>query len=116
MKNFFVYIMASKPYGVLYVGITSDLIKRVWQHKEGAVDGFTKKYQIKNLIYYETHESTESAILREKRIKKWNRSMKIDLIERQNPLWEDLYKSLFPDPLLDKIPAYAGMTYEVGQA
>ena len=110
MKSFFVYIMASKPYGVIYAGVTSDLIKRIWQHKEGVIDGFTKSYHVKKLVYFEPHENAESAILREKRIKKWNRSMKIDLIEKMNPLWEDLYKTLFSNPYLDKIPAFAGMT------
>lgn len=105
--------MASKPYGVLYTGVTSDLIKRIWQHKESVVDGFTKDYHVKKLVYFEQHENAESAILREKRIKKWYRAMKIDLIEKQNPLWEDLYPSLFPNPRLDKIPAFAGMTEKV---
>ena len=113
MKSFFVYIMASKPYGVIYVGVTSDLVKRMWQHKEGITQGFTKDYQVKRLVYFEQHENAESAITREKRIKKWYRSMKVDLIEKQNPLWEDLYATLFPGPLMDKIPAFAGMT-EVG--
>lgn len=112
MKSFFVYIMASKPYGVIYVGVTSDLIKRIWQHKEGVIDSFTKEYHVKRLVYFEPHENSESAITREKRIKKWYRSMKVDLIEKQNPIWKDLYLSLLSNPLLDKIPAYAGMTEE----
>ena len=93
-KQFFVYILASKPYGVLYIGVTSNLIQRIWQHKEGLADGFTKKYQVKQLVYFEECPDAESAILWEKRLKEWKRAMKIDLIEKNNPLWEDLYPSL----------------------
>ena len=93
-KLFFVYILASKPYGVLYIGVTSDLIKRIWQHKEGFVEGFTKKYHVKHLVYYEQCPDAESAVIREKRLKEWKRAMKVDLIEKNNPMWEDLYPSL----------------------
>ena len=110
MKTFWVYIMADKPYGVLYIGVTSDLIKRVYQHKEAMVDGFTKQYHVKRLVYFEEYMDAESAIVREKRLKKWYRSMKIDLIEQKNPHWIDLYPTLVGSELLDKIPAFAGMT------
>ncbi len=82
--------MASKKDGVIYIGVSSDLIKRNWQHKEGMTEGFSKKYWVKRLVYYEIHESAESAITREKQIKKWNRAWKVELIEKQNPEWKDL--------------------------
>jgi putative endonuclease len=94
MKQPTVYIMASKPRGTLYIGVSSDLIKRVWEHKNGFVSGFTKKYEVHSLVYYESHEDMESAILREKQIKKWNRDWKIRLIEEKNPGWKDLYKNI----------------------
>jgi putative endonuclease len=106
-KTFWVYIMASKPYGILYIGVTSNLIQRVFQHKNSLAEGFTKDYHVKHLVYFEECPDAESAILGEKRIKKWYRSMKIDLIEKQNPLWEDLYPSIAG---IVKIPAFAGMT------
>jgi putative endonuclease len=90
MKSFFVYIMASKKDGVLYIGFTSDLRKRVWEHRNSVVDGFTKKYFVHRLVYYEQTENVRSAIEREKRLKKWNRSWKIRLIEEKNPEWVDL--------------------------
>ncbi|HTQ00547.1 MAG TPA: GIY-YIG nuclease family protein [Casimicrobiaceae bacterium] len=93
-KQFRVYILASGRNGTLYVGVTSNLVQRVWQHKEGAVPGFTQKYNVKQLVWYEMHDDAESAILREKRIKKWNREWKIDLIERFNPYWSDLYDEI----------------------
>ena len=89
-----VYILASKRKGTLYTGVTRDLIKRVWEHKNGFVQGFTKKYNIHKLVYYELHKSMDSAILREKQIKKWNRAWKIRLIEENNPGWNDLYKDI----------------------
>ena len=89
-KQFFVYLLASKPYGTLYVGVTSNLIQRVFQHKEGLVDGFTKKYDVHQLVYYEVHLDIREAILREKRIKNWNRQWKINLIEQNNPHWINL--------------------------
>ncbi len=89
-KQYFVYLLASKPYGTLYVGVTSNLIQRVFQHKEGLVDGFTKKYNVHQLVYYEVHLDIREAILREKRIKKWNRQWKINLIEQNNPHWINL--------------------------
>ena len=93
-KQYYLYILASKRNGTLYRGITSDLIKRIWQHKEGLVDGFSKRYKTKTLVYLESHKDDEEAILREKRIKKWNRQWKINLIEKENPNWDDLYPNL----------------------
>jgi len=93
-KKFTVYILASKRNGTLYIGVTSDLIKRVWEHKNHLVEGFTKKYGVDRLVYHETHETAESAIAREKKMKKWNRDWKIRLIEKDNPDWHDLYEEL----------------------
>jgi len=86
-----VYLLTSKPGGVIYLGVTSDIIKRVWQHKSDFVDGFSKKYHVHVLVWFEPHQSMESAILREKRIKKWRRAWKVELIEEDNPGWRDLY-------------------------
>ena len=93
-KQFYVYILASKRNGTLYTGVTSDLIQRVWQHKHHMVEGFTKKYRVKKLVYYEVHDNAESAITREKRIKKWRRKWKLRLIEEKNPQWTDLYNEI----------------------
>ena len=90
-----VYLMASRRNGTLYVGVTSDLMKRVWEHKNEAVDGFTKLHGVHKLAWYEMHESMESAIAREKAIKAWKRKWKLQLIEKANPEWEDLYGMLF---------------------
>jgi putative endonuclease len=89
-----VYILASRRNGTLYVGISSDLLKRVWEHKNDLVDGFTKRYGVHMLVWYEAHETMESAIKREKNIKKWNRKWKLALIEQSNPQWHDLFKDL----------------------
>lgn len=91
-KAYYVYILSNERYGTLYVGVTSDIVKRVWQHREGIIDGFTKKYNIKRLMWFETHEDVRAAITREKQIKKWNRSWKIELIQTGNPRWQDLYE------------------------
>ena len=93
-KHFYVYILASKKDGVLYIGVTSNLIQRVWQHKEAVIDGFSQQYQVKRLVYYEIHENAESAITREKQLKKWNRQWKIELIEKNNPFWNDLWNEI----------------------
>jgi putative endonuclease len=93
-KSFAVYILASARNGTLYVGVTSDLVQRVWQHKEGVIAGFSRKYDVGNLVWFEQHDSAESAITREKQIKKWNRVWKIRLIEENNPYWNDLYPSI----------------------
>ena len=86
-----VYILASRKNGTLYTGVTSNLARRVWEHKEHTVDGFTKRYGVHTLVYYELHVDMEDAITRETQIKKWNRSWKIRLIERSNPGWQDLW-------------------------
>ena len=94
MKQPAVYILCSKPRGTLYVGVTSNLIKRIWEHKNGIVSGFTKNYNVHQLAYYELHETMDAAILREKQLKKWNRAWKIRLIEESNPQWNDMYYEL----------------------
>ncbi|MDO9270678.1 MAG: GIY-YIG nuclease family protein [Methylobacter sp.] len=91
-----VYLLSSGRNGTLYVGVTSDLIKRVFQHRNNLADGFTKRYSVHNLMWYEVHERMESAILREKQIKKWQRMAKIGLIEQGNPDWRDLWYELLP--------------------
>ena len=91
MNTYYVYIMASKKNGTLYIGVTNDLIKRVYAHKNDLVEGFTKKYGVHQLVYYEQTEDVKSAIQREKQLKKWNRGWKIELIEKMNPDWKDLY-------------------------
>ena len=89
-----VYILASQRNGTLYVGVTSDLVRRVWEHKSDLADGFTKKYGVHTLVWYEVHPTMDSAITREKRLKEWERSWKLDLIEGVNPTWDDLYDEL----------------------
>ena len=93
-RSYFVYLLSSGRNGTLYVGVTNDLTKRVWQHKQGLVEGFTKRYGIKMLVWYQQTESIEAAIVREKQIKKWNRDWKIELIEKNNPQWRDLYEEI----------------------
>jgi putative endonuclease len=88
------YILASKPGGALYVAVANDLIRRVCEHREGAVEGFTKRYDVKLLVYYEQHETVPLAIQREKNIKHWSREWKIDLIVSLNPEWRDLYSDI----------------------
>ena len=89
-----IYILASGYNGTLYIGVTSHLIQRVWQHKQDLVEGFTKKYGVHFLVYYEMHEEMLAAIQREKQLKKWNRQWKINLIEKMNPAWKDLWEEL----------------------
>jgi putative endonuclease len=91
MKQPCVYILASKRNGTLYTGVTADLVQRVWQHKNGVVEGFTKRYRVHTLVWFEIHETMVSAIAREKAIKEWERAWKIELIEKSNPTWRDLY-------------------------
>lgn len=93
-KQFYVYILASGINGTFYVGVTSDLVKRVWQHKNEVVESFTKKYGVKTLVYYEVFADAENAIRREKRLKKWSRESKLQAIEEMNPEWRDLYEGL----------------------
>ena len=91
-NNYYVYILASKRNGTLYTGVTNNLFKRTWQHKNDLVDGFTKKYKVHHLVYFESYNDINEAIKREKCIKKWERKWKIELIEKMNPDWEDLYE------------------------
>ena len=94
MKRFWVYIIASRKDGTLYTGVTSDLSRRAWEHREGTVEGFTSRYKVKRLVYYEEHPTAEAAIQREKNVKHWSRRWKVDLIEANNPDWNDLYLQL----------------------
>ena len=94
MKQYFVYILASKRNGTLYTGVTNDLARRVWEHRTDGVEGFTKRYGVHRLVHYEVFVDAVSAIQREKRIKKWNRAWKIELIEQHNSDWADLYYDL----------------------
>lgn len=103
MKSFYVYILCSGRNGTLYIGMTSDLVKRVYEHKNNLVDGFTKKYGVHRLVWYEIHDAAETAIRREKQMKKWERSWKLRVVEEINPQWRDLYLDLlesdgFPPP------------------
>jgi putative endonuclease len=93
-KAFFVYLLASEVRGTLYVGVISDLMKRVWEHKTKAVPGFTPRYGVDRLVWFESHENAEAAITPEKQIKEWKRDWKMNLIEHNNPHWIDLYPSL----------------------
>jgi putative endonuclease len=113
-----VYLLASKPNGTLYVGVTSNLVQRVWQHRNGVVDGFTKRYSVHRLVWFEMADRMDSAIQREKQIKKWNRAWKIEMIERTNPHWRDLWPALLGevesvlDEKLDSRPrSESGMTF-----
>lgn len=92
--DYFVYIIASKRNGTLYTGITNDLSRRVWEHRNGYVSGFTKKYGVKTLVWFEHHTDVNAAISREKRIKRWRRQWKVRLIEEMNPNWNDLYEEV----------------------
>jgi len=94
MKQSYVYIMASKPRGTLYIGVTATLPKRVYEHRSDAFEGFTKKYSVHQLVYYEIHEDITQAITREKQMKTWKRWWKIELIEKVNPDWNDLYETI----------------------
>ncbi len=93
-KIFYVYILASKQNGTLYIGVTSDLLKRTYQHKNKMLNGFSKKYEVHKLVYYEIYADSVSAITREKRLKKWRRKWKLRLIEKKNLLWKDLYNEI----------------------
>ena len=93
-KSYFVYILASRRNGTLYIGVTNDLARRVWEHRESLVPGFTKRYNVKMLVYYEQFQNIGDAIHRETRLKKWKRRWKLELIESMNPDWEDLYDRL----------------------
>ena len=93
-RHYYVYILASGMYGTLYLGVTNDLARRVWEHKNHVVKGFSDRYDADQLVWYEVHEDPAEAITREKQIKKWNRDWKVNLIQTMNPLWDDLYESI----------------------
>ena len=93
-ENFYVYILASKRYGTFYIGVTSNLVQRIWQHRNDEIEGFTSKYSVKQLVWYERHENSEHAIKRERNMKEWQRQWKIELIEEANPYWHDLYHDM----------------------
>jgi putative endonuclease len=93
-KDFWVYILASKRNGTLYIGVTSDLAQRIWEHKNKLVEGFTLRYDVDKLVYFESFADAESAITREKQLKKWRRAWKLKLIEDSNPEWRDLYEEV----------------------
>ena len=90
-KQFWIYMITNKPEGVLYIGVTSELVQRIWQHKERCVPGFTSRYNLDRLVYFEEHAEAEAAIRREKRLKFWRREWKLDLVRKFNPDWQDLY-------------------------
>ena len=94
--SYYVYILASRPRGTLYVGVNNDLIRRTHEHRDGLVEGFTKAHRVRMLVYFEQQEDIEQAIAREKRLKRWRRAWKFELIERDNPDWRDLYDDLAP--------------------
>jgi putative endonuclease len=118
MKQPAIYMLASRRNGTLYTGVTSDLVKRIWEHRNDIVEGFTKRYGVHSLVYFELHDDMSEAIRREKQIKKWNRAWKIELIERTNPQWQDLWRSLTEGEEMDSrmrgnasgcvVPAKAG--------
>jgi putative endonuclease len=94
MANYFVYMLTNKPRGTLYVGVTNDLVRRVYEHREGAVPGFTKRYTLKQLVHFECYDDPMTAIQREKNIKHWSRAWKLDLVASSNPQWRDLYNDI----------------------
>jgi len=94
MNSYFVYILSNKKRGTLYIGLTNNLLRRLYEHKKGLIDGFTKRYNIKMLVYFETTSNIQAAIEREKKLKKWNRAWKINIIEKNNPEWKDLSENL----------------------
>jgi putative endonuclease len=94
IKQYYVYILATRKDGILYIGVTNNLLKRVYEHKNNIVKGFTEKYKVHNLVYYETYDNICDAITREKRMKKWKRGWKIELIEKSNSQWRDLYNDI----------------------
>ena len=94
MAQHIIYMITNRPDGVLYIGVTTDLKKRIWQHKNKEIEGFSSKYNLKNLVYFEVYDDYWEAANREKRMKKWNRQWKINLIEKENPEWKDLYDEI----------------------
>ena len=98
MQGGWVYITTNRPDATLYIGVTSDLARRVWEHRNDVLEGFTKRYGLKRLVYCERHEDIQSAILREKALKTWRRAWKVRLIEQHNPNWDDLYPEIAGPP------------------
>ncbi len=98
-RRYWVYILASKPSGTLYIGVTNSLKRRIWEHKTGAIAGFTKQYSVKTLVYLESHRNVTDAIQREKALKGWLRARKVDLIRQENPLWQDLAADWYQLPM-----------------
>ena len=96
-KYSYVYMLASDPYGTLYVGVTSDLVRRVWEHRTAVMDGFSKRHAVNRLVWYEMHADIMEAIKREKQIKKWRRNWKVNLVQAENPGWRDLYLDFTAD-------------------
>jgi putative endonuclease len=96
MNQYYVYIITNQKYGTLYIGVTNDIIRRIWDHKQKTIKGFSEKYNLDKLVYYETTESIETAITREKQLKNWQRQWKIEMIDKFNPEWTDLYSTLLP--------------------
>jgi len=94
MRQFYVYILASKRNGTLYIGMTTNLVRRIYEHRNDLIDGFSKKYKVHHLVYFETKDAADDAIRREKQLKVWKRKWKLELIERHNPTWKDLYQDL----------------------
>lgn len=114
MKQYFVYILASKKNGTLYIGVTNDLIRRVLEHKEKLIKGLTSKYNIDKLVYYETYEDVDSAIYREKCLKKWYRKWKINLIEQENKDWKDLFYKIISEDELIQMKEYILQIHKIG--
>jgi len=112
--EYFVYMLASRPHGTLYVGVTNDLARRITEHKEGTVPGFTKKYDVSNLVWFEEFGDIQEAIAKEKRLKRWRRDWKRSLIEEENPHWTDLYPALVERGSRIGAIAPSGMTKKVG--
>ena len=106
MKQYAVYILASRKNGTLYIGVTGDLEHRIWEHKQGKIKGFTEKYKVNKLVYFEFYESVEHALMREKNLKKWNRIWKLRIIEEKNPYWEDLYNVEFEESAKEEGPGF----------
>jgi putative endonuclease len=92
--QYYVYILTNRPYGTLYVGVTNDLTRRIWEHRNDVVEGFTREHKLHRLVWYEVHEDVYMAITREKLVKKWHRDWKVNLIQAKNPEWNDLYKDI----------------------
>jgi putative endonuclease len=93
-RQYYVYIMTNKAYGTLYVGITNDLVRRTWEHRNSLIDGFTKEHELHDLVWFEVHDDVEEAIRREKLIKKWHRDWKVNLVQAGNPGWRDLFEEI----------------------